>query len=152
MRLPKAVVAFSAFAFLAGTLGSTTLAPAALAQTAAKSSVASPHKQTQGLSDAAKSALSRQLTASVARGDTPGVVALVVGSDGVLYKGAAGKLDVAHNVAMPVNAIFSIASMTKPVTSVAIMMLFEQGKLKLDDPVSKYLSGLRQSAGHHEIQ
>jgi len=42
---------------------------------------------------------------------------------------------------MPVNAIFSIASMTKPVTSVAIMMLFEQGELKLDDPVSKYLTG-----------
>jgi CubicO group peptidase (beta-lactamase class C family) len=39
---------------------------------------------------------------------------------------------------MPVTAIFSIASMTKPVTSVAIMMLCEEGKLKLDDPVSKY--------------
>jgi CubicO group peptidase (beta-lactamase class C family) len=59
----------------------------------------------------------------------------------VLYEGAAGKLDVAKNVTMPVNAIFSIASMTKPVTSVAIMMLLEEGKLKLDDPVSKYLTG-----------
>ena len=59
----------------------------------------------------------------------------------MLYEGAAGKLDVAHDIAMPVNAIFSIASMTKPVTSVAIMMLFEEGKLKLDDPVSKYLTG-----------
>jgi CubicO group peptidase (beta-lactamase class C family) len=39
----------------------------------------------------------------------------------VLYEGASGKLDVAHDIAMPVNAIFSIASMTKPVTSVAIM-------------------------------
>src|SRR5206468_12099356 len=39
------------------------------------------------------------------------------------------------------NAIFNIASMTKPVTSVAIMMLMEQGQLKLDDPVSKYLDG-----------
>ena len=78
---------------------------------------------------------------AVSRGDTPGVVALVVGRDGVLYEGAAGKLDVAHDIAMPVNAIFSIASMTKPVTSVAIMMLFEEGKLKLDDPVSKYLTG-----------
>ena len=45
------------------------------------------------------------------------------------------------NVKMPANAIFSIASMTKPVTSVAIMILFEEGKLKLDDPVSKYLPG-----------
>jgi methyl acetate hydrolase len=88
-----------------------------------------------------KAELSRQLSEAVGRGDTPGVVALVVGREGVLYEGAAGKLDVARNVAMPVNAIFSIVSMTKPVTSVAIMMLFEEGKLKLDDPVSKYLTG-----------
>ena len=97
--------------------------------------------EARGFSDSGKDALSRQLTGSVARGDTPGVVALVVGRDGVLYEGAAGKLDVAGGVAMPVNAIFSIASMTKPVTSVAIMMLLEEGKLKLDDPVSKYLEG-----------
>ena len=42
---------------------------------------------------------------------------------------------------MRTDAIFNIASMTKPVTSVAIMQLYEQGELKLDDPVSKYLPG-----------
>jgi CubicO group peptidase (beta-lactamase class C family) len=78
---------------------------------------------------------------AVGRGDTPGVVALVVDRQGVLYQGAAGKLDGAHNIAMPVDAIFPIASMTKPVTSVAIMILFEEGKLQLNDPVSTYLSG-----------
>src|SRR4029077_109186 len=92
-------------------------------------------------SDAGKAALSRKLSHAVRRGDTPGVVALIVGRDGVLYEGAAGKLDVAHDTAMPANAIFAIASMTKPVTSVAIMTFVEAGKLKLDDPVSKYLSG-----------
>ena len=86
----------------------------------------------QGFSDAGKAALTHQLSDSVSRKDTPGVAALVVGRDGVLYEGAA---------AIPVNSIFSIASMTKPVTSVAIMMLMEEGKLKLDDPVSKYLTG-----------
>jgi methyl acetate hydrolase len=86
-------------------------------------------------------ALSRQLAAAVERGDTPGVVALVVDRDGVLYEGAAGKLDVGRDVPMPVDAIFNIASMTKPVTSVAIMMLLEEGQLQLDDPVSKYLDG-----------
>src|SRR5262245_30447406 len=86
-------------------------------------------------------ALSKQLAASVERGDTPGVVALVVDRNGVLYEGAAGKLDVGRNLQMPVDAIFNIASMTKPVTSVAIMMLLEEGKLRLDDPVSKYLTG-----------
>ncbi len=69
------------------------------------------------------------------------MVALVVGRDGVIYEGAAGELDAGRDIAMPVNAIFAIASMTKPVTSVAAMILCEEGKLKLDDPVSKYLLG-----------
>jgi methyl acetate hydrolase len=86
-------------------------------------------------------ALSKQLASSVERGDTPGVVALVVDRNGVLYEGSAGKLDVGRNIPMPVDAIFNIASMTKPVTSVAIMMLLEEGKLRVDDPVSKYLTG-----------
>ena len=83
--------------------------------------------------------LSRQLTDAVGRGDTPGVVALLVNRDGVLYEGVAGKRDSANNVPMSTDTIFNITSMTKPVTSVAIMMLLEQGKLGLDDPVSKYL-------------
>lgn len=117
--------------------------PAAMvpAQTNARPPAAADNTQSKGFSDAGKTALSRQLASSVSRGDTPGVVALVVDRERVLYEGAAGKLDGAHGTAMPVNAIFSIASMTKPVTSVAIMMLMEEGKLKLDDPVSKYLTG-----------
>jgi methyl acetate hydrolase len=95
----------------------------------------------QGISDAGKAALTQQMNAAVARGDTPGLVEIVVNREGVLYEGAAGKFDVAKNIPMPTNAIFVIASMTKPVTSVAIMMLLEEGKLKLDDPVSKYLTG-----------
>ena len=86
-------------------------------------------------------ALSRQLDAAVARGDTPGVVALVVDHNGVLYEGSAGKLDVVRNLPMKSDAIFRIASMTKPITSVAIMMLLEEEKLRLDDPVSRYLTG-----------
>ena len=85
-----------------------------------------------GISDAGKAALAAQMNDAVKRGDAPAVVEIVVNRDGVLYEGAAG---------LPTNAIFNIASMTKPVTSVAIMMLREQGKLKLDDPVSKYLDG-----------
>ena len=97
--------------------------------------------RTRVLSDAGKAALSHQLSSAVSRGDSPGVVALIAGRNRVLYQGAAGKLDVTHDTAMPVDAIFAIASMTKPVTSVAIMTLVEEGKLKLDDPVSAYLPG-----------
>ena len=106
---------------------------------------AAPHAQgptkVLGFSDAGKAALIQQMSAAVTRGDAPGIAEIVVSRDGVLFEGSAGKLDVARGTAMPTNAIFSIASMTKPVTSVAIMMLMEAGKLKLDDPVSKYLDG-----------
>jgi methyl acetate hydrolase len=114
---------------------------------------ASAQSNKPALSDSAKTSLSQQLSAAVARGDTPGVVALVVGRDGVLFEGAAGKLDAARGLPMPVDAIFAIASMTKPVTSIAIMMLAEEGKLNLDDPVSRYLPGfdnLRVITRFHE--
>jgi len=121
-------------------LTSSGLVQPAPGQTAPKAQIAAANKA-RGFSDTGKVAITKQLEAAVSRGDTPGVVALVVDRDGVIYEGAAGKADAGRNVAMPVNAIFSIASMTKPVTSVAIMMLFEQGKLKLDDRVSKYITG-----------
>jgi len=100
-----------------------------------------------GFSDAGKAALTKQMNEAVQRGDTPGVAELVVDRQGILFEGAAGKADIEKNVPMKTNAIFNIASMTKPVTSVAIMMLMEQGKLKLDDPVSKYLG-----AGYEHMQ
>src|SRR5262245_19418895 len=92
-------------------------------------------------SEAGTAALTQQMNDAVKRGDTPGVAELVVDRGGILFEGAAGKADIAKNAAMRTDAIFNIASMTKPVTSVAIMMLMEQGKLKLDDPVSMYLEG-----------
>ena len=91
------------------------------------------------LSTTGTAALSKQLKAAVERGDTPGVVAMVVDKDGEIFSAAAGSFDVGKKVPMPVDAIFNIASMTKPVTSVAIMMLMEEGKLTLDDPVSRHL-------------
>ena len=137
MRPPhKIAIVLAAFVALTGTLVSS-----GLAQTNTQRSRPPERTETKGFSIADKAALSEQLSNAVSRGDTPGVVALVVGRNDVLYEAAAGKLSIAHDIAMPVNAIFSIASMTKPVTSVAIMMLFEEGKLKLDDPVSKYLPG-----------
>jgi methyl acetate hydrolase len=69
----------------------------------------------------------------------PGVVAMVADADGVLYAGAFGRSDVANNEPMKMDSIFRIASMTKPVTSVAVMMLVQQGDVALDDPISQYL-------------
>ena len=69
----------------------------------------------------------------------PGIVALVVDGDGVVYTGAFGRQNVADGVPMDADSIFRIASMTKPVTSVAVMMLVQEGDIGLDDPVSQYL-------------
>ena len=52
---------------------------------------------------------------------------------------AQGMLDREGGKSMPTDAMFRICSMTKPITSVAVMMLYEEGKFLLDDPVSKYL-------------
>jgi len=93
------------------------------------------------MSPRATAAVAAVLERAVERGDTPAVVGLVVDRDRVLFASASGRLDVARDVPLRTDAIFRIASMTKPVTSVAIMMLLEQGQLALDDPVSKYLPG-----------
>ncbi len=79
------------------------------------------------------------LRAEVDRQRLPGAVALIARHGKmVLYEGL-GALDPASAAAMPRDAIFRIYSMTKPIVSVAVMMLMEQGQLLLSDPVAKYL-------------
>ena len=63
----------------------------------------------------------------------PGVVAIVANRDRILYHQSFGKMDVMNDVEMQKDSIFRIASMTKPITSVAVMMLYEEGRLDLDD-------------------
>jgi methyl acetate hydrolase len=84
-------------------------------------------------------ALSSYLKDATDRGDVPGVVVAVVNKDGVVYHEAFGLSRTLTSTPMTKDTIFNMASMTKPVTSVAIMMLVEEGKLKLDDEVAKYL-------------
>src|SRR5262245_23045580 len=81
------------------------------------------------ISDAGRAALTEFLRGTVSRGETPAVVALVAGADRILFEDAAGKRNVAGNVAATPDTIFRIASMTKPVTSLAVMMLVDEGKV-----------------------
>src|SRR5262245_12467508 len=83
--------------------------------------------------------IDQKLREAVERKDVPGVVALVTDRKGVTYQGAFGVADVATGRALAQDSLFRIASMTKPITSVALMQLVEQGKLALEDPVDKYL-------------
>lgn len=72
-------------------------------------------------------------------GEIPGAVAIVARHGKIVYHRAFGSADVASNEAMRTDSIFRIASMTKAVTSVAAMVLYEQGHFQLKDPVSDYL-------------
>ena len=68
-----------------------------------------------------------------------GAVTLVVRHGKVAWFKAQGMADREASKQMPTDAMFRICSMSKPITSVAVMMLYEEGKFLLDDPVSKYL-------------
>ena len=70
-----------------------------------------------------------------------GAVSLVVKDGEVVHRGSWGYADREAKTEMREDQIFHIMSMTKPIVSVAAMMLWEEGKFKLDDPVSKYLDG-----------
>jgi CubicO group peptidase (beta-lactamase class C family) len=75
----------------------------------------------------------------VDKGTIPGAVVLIARNGKVAYLEAIGFQDREKKVPMSTDAIFQIASMTKPFTSVAIMMLVEEGKILLSDPASVYL-------------
>lgn len=75
----------------------------------------------------------------VAQRDVPGVVTAVVAKDRVLHLEAIGLADVATQRPMTTDTLFWIASMTKPITGVAVLMLQDEGRLKVSDPVAKYL-------------
>jgi CubicO group peptidase (beta-lactamase class C family) len=75
--------------------------------------------------------------------EIPGAVALVATKDSVLHLSAVGQSDLATGRKLKPNDIFWIASMSKPMTSVAVAMLVDDGKLSFDDPVEKYLPEFR---------
>lgn len=86
----------------------------------------------------------------VAKGDVPGLTYMLVRHGKVVAFNSFGQAVPARGVAQDNQTIFRIFSMTKPITGVAMMMLYEQGKWKLDDPITKFLpelANLRVIAG-----
>lgn len=83
------------------------------------------------------------MQAEAERGSFPGAVTLIARQGEVIHFEAHGHLDAAKTKPMPRDAIFLQASMTKPMTSVLAMMLVEEGRLKLDDPIGAWLPELR---------
>jgi CubicO group peptidase (beta-lactamase class C family) len=96
-----------------------------------------------GMSSARLARLARVLQADVDSGHIAGAVAIVLRRGRVVALDTVGWADRDARVPMRSNTIFRIASMSKAITSVGAMMLVEEGKLLLDDPVSKFLPEFR---------
>ena len=79
----------------------------------------------------------------VDRNEVSGIVTLLAREGKTVDLYAVGKADIEKSTPMKTDAIFRIASMSKPLTSVAIMMLYEEGKLLLTDPVSKFIPAFK---------
>lgn len=92
-----------------------------------------------GLSELRLERLAAGIDAAVARGRMPGAVALVARDGAVAWHRAFGQLRPDDTTEMPLDAIFRIYSMTKPIVSVAALMLVEEGRLRLDLPVSSFI-------------
>lgn len=81
----------------------------------------------------------------VDRHELAGAVVLVADKDAVLGLDAVGSADIAADRPMRPDSVFWIASQSKPITAAALMMLVDNGKVKLDDPVARYLPEFRES-------
>ena len=97
-----------------------------------------------GMSSKKLSKIDREMKDWVAKGWMNGGGAIIIRKGKIAYHKAFGFNDLASKEPLQKEAIYRIASQTKAITSVAIMMLFEDGKLLLDDPVSKYIPSFKK--------
>ena len=101
----------------------------------------------EGFSSEGLAALSAHFQGYVDDGKLAGLTTLVARRGKVVHFKTYGEQDKAAGVPTADDTLFRIYSMTKPITGTAMMMLWEEGKFKLDDPVSKYLPSFR----HQEV-
>ena len=87
--------------------------------------------------------IDRLFEKAVEDGDLPGIVALMARNGKIVYHKAFGMADNQSGRALEKDDIFRIASQTKAITSTAVMMLWEEGRFRLDDPVSRYIPEFR---------
>ena len=92
-----------------------------------------------GISSERLARIDKMCTDAVQKGDLPGIVSMVVRNGKIVHWKAYGMADNQAGRAMKRDDIFRIASQSKAITSTAVMMLWEEGKFRLDDPISKYI-------------
>ena len=113
----------------------------------ASSSGAKPFERSspeeEGMSSVQLQRLSQLASKYVAEGRVPGIVNLVMRNGEIVHFEAVGSRGVGDDTPMQVDDLFRIYSMTKPITSVAAMQLYEEGKFQLSDPVTKFVPELK---------
>ncbi|MDY7394844.1 serine hydrolase domain-containing protein [Aureibaculum sp. 2210JD6-5] len=92
-----------------------------------------------GMSAERLARIDAMLKAAIEDQQVPGAVALIARNGKIVYHKAFGMADNTTGKALKKDAIFRIASQTKAITSTAVMMLWEEGKFQLDDPISKFI-------------
>ena len=97
-----------------------------------------------GMSSERLARLGAAFTKAVEAGDMPGVVLMVARNGKLVYQKSIGMQDQAKGTPMSMDSIFRIYSMTKPIVSVAAMILVEEGKLTLAEPISKYIPEFKE--------
>jgi CubicO group peptidase (beta-lactamase class C family) len=95
--------------------------------------------ETVGVSSARLSRIDQVCTDAISNGEIPGVVALMVRNGKIIHWKAYGMADNQSGKMLKRDDIFRIASQSKAITATAVMMLWEEGKFRLDDPISKYI-------------
>ncbi len=98
-----------------------------------------PNPKAEGFSEARLDRLRGSMDEWVKKGWINGAVALIARNGKIVYYHAAGYKDLDTKQALSKDDIFRMASQTKAITSVAVMILYEEGKFLLDDPVAKYI-------------
>jgi CubicO group peptidase (beta-lactamase class C family) len=111
----------------------------AFAANSAGNALSSAKPESVDISSQRLSELTKGMQGFIDQGLLSGVVTMVSRHGKVVEFDALGKRDVASNSPMQKDSIFRIYSMSKPITGVAMMMLFEEGKWQLNDPISKYI-------------
>jgi CubicO group peptidase (beta-lactamase class C family) len=95
--------------------------------------------ESAGISPERLARIDKMCEEEVAKGNLPGIVSLVARNGKIVHWKAYGMADNNSGKEMERDAIFRIASQTKAITSTAVMMLWEEGKFRLDDPISKFI-------------
>jgi len=125
MRLVRSIACLVLYALLVATAGAADLTTA--------------RPESVGMSSQRLQLLTQGMKELSDKGQLSGVVTLVAKDDKIVHFEASGKRDLESGAPMQKDSIFRIYSMSKPITGVAMMILFEQGKWQLNDPVSKHI-------------